>query len=289
MTKQKPSAISTSNVPTDIITIPRHERSHVALRAGPIDVKRVAWSAAYAEARHEHAEARVVVAISGTLHERRGGTTYDHGAGSALVREPHEPHSNRYQAGGVYVSIALHDEALAASIAAPTRQLGVVPAVGALAVNLSAEVLRGDRWSALASHGLALELLAALRRHDDAERYRPGWLADVCAALREDRRRVWSLADVGRLVDVDPVRLSRTFRRCIGMSVGAYVRRLRVDEARRLIESGWGAIGEIADEVGFCDQSHLNRAFRELTGTSPGEYRRRFISAAPRSKASDSF
>ena len=252
-------------------------------------VTRVAWSVPYAEAWHEHPEARVVVALSGTLRERRGGTTYDHGPGSVLVREPHELHRNRYQAGGAYVSIALHDDALAASIAAPTRHLGVVPSVGRLAVNLSAEVLRGDSWSALASHGLALELLAALGRHDDAERHRPAWLADVCAALREDRRRAWSLADVGRVVDVDPVRLSRTFRRCIGMSVGAYIRQLRVDEARRLMEIGWGAIGAIADEVGFCDQSHLNRAFRELTGTSPGDYRRCFVSAAPRPNASDPF
>jgi AraC family transcriptional regulator len=277
------------HMPADSKSEARGSSGRVVLRAGPVAVTRVAWSASYAKAQHEHEEARVVVCLSGTLDERSGGTTHRHGPGSVFVREPRIPHSNRYQSGGVYLSIALHDEALAASITPRSRHLGVVPSVGPLAVNLSMEVLRGDSWSALASHGLALELLAALQRHDDAERARPEWLADVCAALREDRRRAWSLADVGRLVDVDPVRLSRTFRRCIGMTVGAYVRGLRVDEARRLIESGWGALGEIADEVGFCDQSHLNRAFRESTGTSPGEYRRRFVLASPRPNAADSF
>jgi len=263
------------------------ERSdyHV-VSAGPVSVTRVAWSASYGEARHEHANARVVVPLIGTLRERRRGTTFDLGSDSVLIREANEPHSNRYWGRGVYVSIALHDEALATSVASASRHL-VIPSVGLLAQNLGREVLRSDSWSALASHGLSLELLVALRRHDDAERHRPAWLATVCAALREDRRRTWSLADIGRLVDVDPVRLSRTFRRCVGIGVGAYVRRLRVEEARRLIESGCGTIAEIADEVGFCDQSHLNRAFRESTGESPGEYRRRFDSTTSRPSASD--
>jgi len=47
--------------------------------------------------------------------------------------------------------------------------------------------------------------------------------------------------------------------------------RLRL--ARRLILAGV-ALAETAASAGFADQSHLNRAFRKLMGTSPGRWAR---------------
>jgi AraC-like DNA-binding protein len=35
--------------------------------------------------------------------------------------------------------------------------------------------------------------------------------------------------------------------------------------------------GEVAHAAGYCDQSHLNREFRELAGTTPSDFVRRLI------------
>lgn len=260
--------------PMELATVSREE-----LRAGPFEVAHIAWQGANSQPKHEHPETRVFVVLQGAFRERLFGTTVDHGPGSVVVRDAHQPHSDRYgSAGGLYVRIAFEDSALAASLPAPTRHPRIIPAVDALAANLRNEIQRSDGWSALASHGVALELLATLGRHDRPERSRPPWVHVVCEALHDDPSRPWSLTELGHLVDVDPVRLSRTFRRCIRMSVGSYLRTLRVHEAKRQIERSRNTLSKIAVDLGFSDQSHLNRAFREAFGLSAGAHRMRAAS-----------
>jgi len=41
----------------------------------------------------------------------------------------------------------------------------------------------------------------------------------------------------------------------------------------RLIRNRQGGLAEIAVEAGFCDQSHMNRAFQAVLGCTPGEVR----------------
>jgi AraC-like DNA-binding protein len=65
----------------------------------------------------------------------------------------------------------------------------------------------------------------------------------------------------------------RTFSRKFGISPHQYLTGRRVDLARRLLLDGMPP-GAAAAAVGFCDQSHLNRSFKRLLGTSPGRYAR---------------
>lgn len=54
-----------------------------------------------------------------------------------------------------------------------------------------------------------------------------------------------------------------------------FVNTLRVDEAKRLLKSSPIPIIDVAFEAGFNSKPSFNRAFKELTGSSPSEYRRR--------------
>ncbi|MGO1486815.1 MAG: helix-turn-helix domain-containing protein, partial [Brevibacterium aurantiacum] len=44
---------------------------------------------------------------------------------------------------------------------------------------------------------------------------------------------------------------------------------IRFDRARRMISTQTRTLADIAATCGYADQSHLNRDFRLLTGTSP--------------------
>jgi transcriptional regulator GlxA family with amidase domain len=71
--------------------------------------------------------------------------------------------------------------------------------------------------------------------------------------------------------------LRRLVRREAGVSLKEYARVTRFLRAVTLADRGsGGAWATIAAETGFCDQSHLVRECRALTGLAPGEvYRER--------------
>ena len=66
----------------------------------------------------------------------------------------------------------------------------------------------------------------------------------------------------------------RAFAATTGKSPYQYVIAARVERAKRLIEQNQQGLAEIALCCGFSHQEHLTRAFRKLTGQTPGRYRR---------------
>lgn len=72
---------------------------------------------------------------------------------------------------------------------------------------------------------------------------------------------------------LSPCHFVRMFRRSTGQTPMHYLRRRRVEYAKRLLAGGGLSISEVALQAGFCDHSHLCRIFRQETGMSPGQYR----------------
>jgi transcriptional regulator GlxA family with amidase domain len=68
----------------------------------------------------------------------------------------------------------------------------------------------------------------------------------------------------------------RRFRAATGETPIAYVQRLRVERAKRLLEQSGDPIEEISWAVGYEDPASFRRLFKRLTGLTAGEYRRRF-------------
>ena len=84
------------------------------------------------------------------------------------------------------------------------------------------------------------------------------------------------LSLLAALAHLSVSQFQREFGRLYGMSPGEYLLKVRLLMARRALEEGNAAVGAIALECGFYDQSHFNRAFRAQLGIPPLEYRRRF-------------
>ncbi len=70
--------------------------------------------------------------------------------------------------------------------------------------------------------------------------------------------------------------LKRRFKTATGMSLIDYLQNLRIEEAKRLLETTALPVDEIADEVGYENASFFRRLFRQRTGLAPGQYRRMF-------------
>ncbi|MCS3810869.1 GlxA family transcriptional regulator [Xanthomonas sp. 4461] len=100
-----------------------------------------------------------------------------------------------------------------------------------------------------------------------------GWMA---AHLHEDLR-VDVLA--GRM-NMSPRTFARVYRSKCGITPAKAVETLRLEAARRLLESGTLPIKRIAALTGLSDEQTLRRAFLRLLGVAPGDYRERFRSSS---------
>ncbi|GFK94677.1 HTH-type transcriptional regulator YesS [Fundidesulfovibrio magnetotacticus] len=107
----------------------------------------------------------------------------------------------------------------------------------------------------------------------------PGAVARARDFLRERAARPVSLEELAREAGLSPWRLTRAFTSAVGIAPHAYQLQLRVDQARGLLARG-EPIANVAQACGFCDQSHLNRAFKRFTGLTPGQYAQGFARPA---------
>lgn len=77
--------------------------------------------------------------------------------------------------------------------------------------------------------------------------------------------------EIAAAVGLSLPHLMRVFFKRLGVPINVYLISVRLGHARRLLRSGQRAAA-VATEVGFADQSHLIRRFREAFGVTPGQY-----------------
>jgi AraC family transcriptional regulator len=144
-----------------------------------------------------------------------------------------------------------------------------------LAMRLRDESLRADDFSALTVEGLMLEMVAEAGRESVAAPGEkcPRWLSRAREYLHDNFAERVTLSAVADFAGVHPVYLAAAFRRHFRCSVGEYVRRLRIEFASREISRTDAGLADVALAAGISHQAHFSRAFKRLTGLSPGRYR----------------
>lgn len=96
------------------------------------------------------------------------------------------------------------------------------------------------------------------------------------------------LADLSSALGLKKSTLERRFSAEAGESLAHYVLAKKIAEAKRMLASTEAPLSAIAYCLGFSSQPHFNKAFRQMTGTTPGAYRLAHGSAALPEGAEDS-
>ena len=85
-----------------------------------------------------------------------------------------------------------------------------------------------------------------------------------------------SLADMADRIGETPHRVSQVINEKFGVNFFSWMARYRVEEAKKIL-SGHDArkykIEEVAEMVGYNSKAAFNKAFKELTGLTPSDYR----------------
>jgi AraC family transcriptional regulator len=123
-----------------------------------------------------------------------------------------------------------------------------------------------------------------LIRHAGIEQPRPVRVRGGLSAFA--KRRVLELIDAAldaRLTietlaheaGLSPAHFARAFRESIGLPPHQYLLALRLERARRLLETTHASLTDIAQRAGFADQAHFTRLFKRAFGITPGAIARR--------------
>lgn len=86
-----------------------------------------------------------------------------------------------------------------------------------------------------------------------------------------------SLEIVANAVSVTPTYLSSCFSRDIGIGFVDYIKQIRVNHAKRMLEQNDQSVSEIAFACGYLDVKYFKQVFKQLTGLSPFSYRQQII------------
>jgi transcriptional regulator GlxA family with amidase domain len=107
-------------------------------------------------------------------------------------------------------------------------------------------------------------------------------LSDLLAWLPDNIRRNLSVESLAQRTAMSPRNFSRLFHQEVGKTPARYVEDLRLETARRQIESAAMSFEEVAASCGFTSAEILRRAFVRRLGISPRRYRASFGEARMR-------
>jgi transcriptional regulator GlxA family with amidase domain len=105
--------------------------------------------------------------------------------------------------------------------------------------------------------------------------------------LREHLRDVDAVSRVVAVAGVPERTLHRRFKAATGSALLEYLQGLRIEEAKRLLETGPTPVDEVSAEAGYADASFFRRLFKRRTGLTPGQYRRMFSAPGAARASSD--
>ena len=246
---------------------------------------------------HFHDYYMVGIVAGGKRRLTVRGADYDLGCGDLLVVNPGDPHSceavdnTKLEYRSFNIPVPVMEALLADFDVTYHRESGllfrepIIRDAGLFALALDCHVRSCAEECAEGCFGEDAEafylffdrLLAASCASPDA----PGGsdlapesegVAAVCDLIERGFRTKMTLDDMAEVAGMGRYALIRAFSREKGITPYRYLLTLRIIEARNLLAAGEG-LPEVAGKLGFADQSHFGRVFKDITGISPGTYR----------------
>lgn len=130
--------------------------------------------------------------------------------------------------------------------------------------------------------------IQALRAYAARDRCAAGWLrglgdprvARALALMHQRYAEPWTLESLAHEVGTSRTALAVRFRELVGEAPMAYLTRWRITRAANRLRSERISLARVAESVGYQSDAVFSKAFRRVTGVSPGRYRRDVPGAA---------
>ncbi|MBN3754363.1 AraC family transcriptional regulator [Paraburkholderia sp. Tr-20389] len=240
--------------------------------------------------RHFHIDYHIGLVTDGVQRQTFSGKSVLLGPGCISLMPPGEIHDGINEGDAAYTlrTFRLSHDLLARITEEIAGKRGDFELGGTMLEDpmLAAQLLRlhdamGSRDDSLAmavqSQWLTLLELLLSRSRGVAPSEETGALSP----MQWHRVRDYCFAHLGEKISLDELaavcglgrfHFLRQFKQTIGMTPHAWLVRLRLEQACSLLARSAGTIADVAQGLGFYDQSHFNRAFRQAFGVAPSNY-----------------
>ena len=111
--------------------------------------------------------------------------------------------------------------------------------------------------------------LAALLKKDTKE---SPYITEALEYIKTHFTKNINMAMVANQVSVNYTWFSEKFKEHTGVNFNEYLKKMRLDEAKRLLQKDCYKVYEVAERSGFSDVKYFMKQFREETGMSPTEW-----------------
>jgi len=103
----------------------------------------------------------------------------------------------------------------------------------------------------------------------------PSLVREAVTFIRFNIDQPLSLNHLADTLGVHPSYLSRTFKKALGMTLTDYINKLRIEEAKYMLDQGNESVAKIALSVGYNDPNYFSKVFTKLEHVTPQDYRKR--------------
>lgn len=157
------------------------------------------------------------------------------------------------------------------------------PLLSQIGIALKAKLESKGVWDRIYTESMATAISAHLVQHYSTENpkirsYHDGLsqarLRQATEYINEHAAQNLSLSDIATIVQMSPYYFNRLFKQSTGLTPHQYLIKCRTERAKRLLNTTNMSIANIAQQVGFVDQSHLARHFKRLVGIPPSQFRK---------------
>lgn len=98
---------------------------------------------------------------------------------------------------------------------------------------------------------------------------------EIHTLLTTDLKRRYTIEELSAIFHINITTLKSTFKSTFGSPIATYMKEYRIKSAMVMLQSTDMPISDIAREVGYENQSKFTQAFKDITGTSPTNYRKK--------------
>jgi AraC-like DNA-binding protein len=120
---------------------------------------------------------------------------------------------------------------------------------------------------------LVSQFLRSARSHEGVHARVTRQFFAVQEFIHANMRRKIALADLARVVELNPTYFSDQFKRVVGVRPLDYLMRRRIERAQYLLLTSQASVKTIADAVGIADPAYFSRVFTRLCRATPSAYR----------------